>query len=154
MLFRDIGDRTMEAWSLHMLGSSNVRIGEIDEGDAEIQDALRLFHASGDVAGITLAVDDFASVAVARGDLTRAARLWGAARALSSAGAMGLADLVEEQFDSAARPNIRNELSPADLERYAREGRLMSVDETVAYALEMPVAEVPGPHEHAGRARR
>ena len=55
VLFRNIGDRTMEAWSLHMLGSSNVRIGEVDEGDAEIQDALRLFHASGDVAGITLA---------------------------------------------------------------------------------------------------
>jgi predicted ATPase/class 3 adenylate cyclase len=154
VLFRDIGDRTMEAWSLHMLGSSNVRIGEVDEGDSEIQDALRLFHASGDVAGITLAVDDLASVAVARGDLTRAARLWGAARALSSAGAMGLADLVEEQFDSTSRPNIRNELSPADLERYAREGRLMSVDETVAYALDMAVHEVPGPHEHAGRARR
>ena len=104
VLFRDIGDRTMEAWSLHMLGSSNVRIGEIDEGDAEIQDALRLFHASGDVAGITLALDDLASVAVARGDLTRAARLWGAARALSSAGAMGLADLVEEQFDQYGAP--------------------------------------------------
>ena len=30
----------------------------------------------------------------------------------------------------------------------------MSLDETVAYALDMPVAEVPGPHEHAGRAPR
>ena len=45
-------------------------------------------------------------------------------------------------------------MDPDEFERYAREGRLMSVDETVAYALHMEVAEVPGPHEHAGRAPR
>jgi len=113
-----------------------------------------LFHASGDVAGITLAIDDLASVAVARNDLPRAARLWGAARALSSAGAITLADMVDENFEVYARPHLKNVMDPDELERYAREGRLMSVDETVAYALDMPVAEVPGPHEHAGRAPR
>ena len=41
-------------------------------------------------------------------------------------------------------------MDPDELERYAREGRAMSLDETVAYALDMPVSEVPGPHEHAG----
>jgi predicted ATPase/class 3 adenylate cyclase len=154
VIFRRIGDRTMEAWALHMLGSSRVRIGEVDEAEREINDALRLFHASGDVAGITLAIDDLASVAVARDDLPRAARLWGAARALSSAGAIRLADLVDANFEVNARPHLKNVMDPDELERYAREGRLMSVDETVAYALDMPVAEVPGPHEHAGRAPR
>ena len=154
VIFRRIGDRTMEAWALHMLGSSRVRIGDVDEGEHEIEDALRLFHASGDVAGITLAIDDLASVAVARDDLPRAARLWGAARALSSAGGILLADAVDENFEVYARPHLKNVMDPGELERYAREGRLMSVDETVAYALDMPVAEVPGPHEHAGRAPR
>ena len=41
-------------------------------------------------------------------------------------------------------------MEPDEFERYAREGRLMSLDETVAYALDMPVSEVPGPHEHVG----
>jgi predicted ATPase/class 3 adenylate cyclase len=154
VIFRRIGDRTMEAWALHMLGSSRVRIGQVDEGEHEIEDALRLFHASGDVAGITLAIDDLASVAVARNDLPRAARLWGAARALSSAGGILLADMVDEQFEQYARPHLRNVMDPAELERYASEGRQMSLDETVAYALDMPVDEVPGPHEHAGRAPR
>jgi predicted ATPase/class 3 adenylate cyclase len=153
-IFRQIGDRTMEAWALHMLGSSRVRIGDVDEGEHEIEDALRLFHASGDIAGITLAIDDLASVAVARGNLPRAARLWGAARALSSAGGILLADLVDEQFEAYARPNARSAMPADELELHAREGRLMSVDETVAYALDMPVSEVPGPHEHAGRAPR
>jgi predicted ATPase len=153
-IFRRVGDRTMEAWSLHMLGSSNVRVGKVEEGEAEIEEALRLFHGSGDVAGITLAIDDLASVAIAHGDLPRAARLWGAARALSSAGGILLADLVDSQFEVYARPNARTAMAPEDLEKFAREGRLMSVDETVAYALNMHVSEVPGPHEHAGRARR
>jgi len=149
-IFRRVGDRTMEAWALHMTGSSHVRVGDTDLGEQQIEEALRLFHASGDVAGITLAIDDLASVSVARGDLPRAAKLWGAARALSSAGGILLADLVDEQYEVYARPHPRNEMEPGEFERYAREGRLMSLDETVAYALDMPVSEVPGPHEHVG----
>ena len=102
MLFRTIGDRTMEAWSLpHARHARTSGSARSTKATRTIQDALRLFHASGDVAGITLALDDLASVAVARGDLPRAARLWGAARALSSAGAVGLADFVDEQFDES-----------------------------------------------------
>jgi predicted ATPase/class 3 adenylate cyclase len=149
-IFRRVGDRTMEAWSLHMVGSGHVRLGDVATGQAEVEEALRLFHASGDVAGITLAIDDLASVAVARNDMPRAARLWGAARALSSAGGILLADVVNTQFEAYARPSAQSAMDPDELERYAREGRAMSLDETVAYALDMPVAEVPGPHEHAG----
>jgi Rod binding domain-containing protein len=75
--------------------------------------------------------------------------LWGAARALSSAGGVGLADLVDRQFAASTRPTARS-MDPVALERYAAEGRAMSLDESVAYALEMPVEELPGPHEHAG----
>jgi predicted ATPase/class 3 adenylate cyclase len=149
-IFRRVGDLTMEAWSLHMLGSGLVRLGKVDEGKEAVRNALRKFHGSGDVAGITLAIDDLASVAVAEEDLPRAARLWGAARALSSAGGVLLADLVDSQYEFYARPNARFVMEPAELERYAREGRALSLDETVAYALEMPVGELPGPHEHVG----
>jgi predicted ATPase/class 3 adenylate cyclase len=149
-IFRRVGDQTMEAWTLHMLGSSRVRAGKTDDGERDIEEALRLFHASGDVAGITLAIDDLASVAAAHDDLPRAAKLWGAARALSSAGGVLLADVVDQQFEIYARPHVRNVMDPAEFERYAGEGRTMSLDETVAYALDMPVSEVPGPHEHAG----
>jgi hypothetical protein len=41
-------------------------------------------------------------------------------------------------------------MHPDEFDRYAREGRGMSVDETVAYALNVHVTEIPGPHEHAG----
>jgi hypothetical protein len=41
-------------------------------------------------------------------------------------------------------------MTPTDLERYAAEGRSMSLDESVAYALEVPIDELPGPHPHVG----
>jgi hypothetical protein len=41
-------------------------------------------------------------------------------------------------------------MGSAELERYAHEGRAMSVDESVAYALSVPIEDLPGPHEHAG----
>ena len=151
-IFRSIGDRTMEGWSLHMLSTALIRARNLDEARANASQALRIFHQYGDVAGITLALDDFASLAVAADDLPRAARLWGAARALSSAGGVGLADFVDQQYEFYSRPNARFSLNSEELERYALEGRAMTLDESVAYALGTSIDEL-APHEHAGTAR-
>jgi predicted ATPase/class 3 adenylate cyclase len=149
-LFRRLGDQTMEAWSLHMIGTGLIRLGQMPEAIDKVNTAIRLFHAAGDVAGITLGLDDLAGAAAATADLPRAARLWGAARALSSASGVRLADLVDSQVDAGHRPNARTTMDPADLERYAAEGRSMSLDESVAYALEIPIDELAGPHPHVG----
>ncbi|HEY8633328.1 MAG TPA: hypothetical protein VIL50_09245, partial [Candidatus Limnocylindrales bacterium] len=148
-IFRRIGDRTMEAWSLHMQSSALIRGGEVVESRRNAADALRLFHAYGDVAGVTLGLDDFAGLAVADGDLPRAARLWGAARALSSAGGVAIADFVDGQYKFNHQPNARLALDPAELERFSAEGRAMSLDESVAYALETSI-DALAPHDHAG----
>ena len=148
-IFRRIGDRTMEAWSLHMVSTALIRARDVDQSRERADAALRLFHAFGDVAGITLALDDYAAIAVANADLPRAARLWGAARALSSAGGVGLADFVDAQFEFYSRPNARFILEPAELERFAQEGRAMTLDESVAYALETTI-DALAPHDHSG----
>jgi predicted ATPase/class 3 adenylate cyclase len=152
-LYRRLGDQTMEAWSLHMIATGVLRTGKVAEATENSSAAIRLFHAAGDVAGITLGLDDLAGIASAAGDLPRAARLWGAARALSSASGVGLADLVDSQVDGASRPSARSAMDPAVLERYALEGRQLSVDEAVAYALEIPIDDLPGPHQHVGGTR-
>jgi predicted ATPase len=149
-VFRREGDQSMEAWSLHMIGTGLIRLGRFDEASGGLRDALRLFHGAGDVAGITLAFDDLASEAVGLGDLPRAAQLWGAARALSAASGVGLADLVDARWETRYRPNARASMSPADLERYAQLGRSMTLDESVAYALGVRVDQLEGPHAHAG----
>ncbi len=83
-IFREVGDRTMEGWALHMLGTGLLRSGNTAEAKDSIEHAIRHFYAAGDAAGLTLTLDDLSAVAVVEGDMPRAARLRGAARNLTT----------------------------------------------------------------------
>ncbi len=135
-IFRRTGDRTMEGWARHMLGSAMTRAGEIPEARRHIVHAVRHFNAAGDAAGLTLTLDDLSAIAVAEGDLPRAARLRGAARNLGVETGTNLRVVVEDVFDKGIRPGIRGSMSVEDIERYGAEGAAMTLDEIVAYALE------------------
>jgi tetratricopeptide (TPR) repeat protein len=134
-MFRDVGDRTMEAWGLHMLGTALLRNGDVDEARSNIEHAIRHFYAAGDASGLTLTLDDLSAVAVADGDLPRAARLRGAARNLTIETGAQLAGFVEDTFESGARPAIRSQMSSEDLARYGAEGAAWTLDEAIGYAL-------------------
>ena len=135
-IFREVGDRTMEAWGLHMLGTSLLRNGQVDEARGHIAHAIRHFHAAGDASGLTLTFDDMSAVAVADGDLPRAARLRGAARNLTVETGAQLAGYVEDTFETGARPGVRSQMSSEDLARYGAEGAAWTLDQATAYALE------------------
>jgi predicted ATPase/class 3 adenylate cyclase len=135
--FRRVGDRTMEAWALHMLGIALLRLGRLDESRTMLREALRLFDASSDAAGLTLVIDDLGLQAAADGDAVRSARLWGAARNLTNSTGAALAGFVDQYFEpGASRPTAQLLLSPEELERLAAEGAAMAIDDVVAYALE------------------
>jgi tetratricopeptide (TPR) repeat protein len=138
-LHRESGHRTMEAWSLHMLALVQIGDGEMIESASHAREALAIFRDAGDVGGITLILDDLASIAVAAGDPPRAGRLYGAARHLQTTSGTVLANYVEETYDQYNAPSPRSVLSPDDFDRYAAEGARMGLDEVVAYALEDPV---------------
>ena len=146
-LFRSVGDVTMEAWSLHQLGSALLRQGRADESRPGLRLALRHFHDASDAAGIAMVLDDLHSQAVVDGDLPRAGRLYGAARRLTLATGASLAGFVDEQFEHRGRAHVASHLSPEDIERYGAEGAAMGLDDAVAYALDVPVAELAG-HAH------
>jgi predicted ATPase/class 3 adenylate cyclase len=137
--FREVGDRTMEAWALHMLGGALLREGKVDESRPYLRHALRHFYDAGDASGMALVIDDLSSHALGDGDPQRAARLWGAARALTAATGADLAGFTDGWIELKVRPNVRTALDPAELERGAREGAAMPLDEAVAYALETTV---------------
>jgi hypothetical protein len=141
--FRRVGDRTMEAWSLHMGGSALLRSRRNDESRPLLIEALRHFVAAGDAAGMTLVIDDLSAQALADDEPERAARLWGAGRALATATGATLASYTDAWIESLLRPNVKNVIAPADLERWAAEGAAMSLDEAVAYALGITVEELP-----------
>ncbi len=142
-IFRRVGDRTMEAWALHMLGSGLLRLGRRDESRDLLRHAARYFHESGDTAGITLAFDDLSSQAVADEDYERAARLRGAAMNLTSSTGVGLARFVQEGLEDKVRPSARRSIDAGDLERWGAEGAAMTLDEAVAYALQASPADLP-----------
>jgi hypothetical protein len=133
----------MEAWSLHMLGTGLMRSGRVDEARAHLVNAMRLFHAAGDAAGITMVLGDLSAIAVADGAYPRAARLRGAARNLTAVTGAQLADRSEELLEGG-RPSVRAHVSEADLVRYGAEGATRTLDQAVAYALEGSDPTDPG----------
>jgi predicted ATPase/class 3 adenylate cyclase len=147
-LHRSGGNQTMEAWSLHMLALSLVSQQRAAEAKAAASEALARFHEAGDVAGITLVLDDLSGVALFHNDLPRAGRMWGAARHLQEITGTDLASFAETGFGSLGYTTASQVLSPGDLERYAAEGAAMSLDEAVAYAFE--TFELPAEPEPTG----
>jgi predicted ATPase/class 3 adenylate cyclase len=134
-MFQEVGDLTMEAWGLHMLGTALLRNGDVAEARGHIEHAIQRFYAAGDASGLTLTLDDLSAVAVAEGDLPRAARLRGAARNLTIETGAQLAGYVEDTFETGARPGVRLHMSFDDLARYGAEGAAWTLDEAIAYAL-------------------
>jgi hypothetical protein len=84
-----------------------------------------------------MVIDDLSAQAVAEDEPERAARLWGAGRALTKATGATLASYTDQWFEAALRPNVRSEVDPADLDRWAAEGAALGLDDAVAYALEL-----------------
>ena len=150
-LHRAAGDRTMEAWSLHMLTLSAAALRHWDEAREQGRHALRHFYEAGDVAGVTLVVDDLAIVALAAGDRVRAARMWGAARHLQQATGTGLAGYVQQMQELFGVPTPGDALTGDELAVYAPEGAAMGLDELVAYVLEIEDGVAPASHPEATR---
>jgi non-specific serine/threonine protein kinase len=133
--FKASGDVTMEAWALHMAGVVDVQIEHYQTAGEAFRHMLRLFQAAGDITGQALAVEDFATLALASGDKERGIRLWAASRRLQET--LGTA-LVQTQIDAAGQqawldpqPDDATPERRAELEA---EARSWTLDEALTYA--------------------
>ena len=133
--FRAIGDRTMEAWTLHMTGVVDIALGDVAAAGDAFRHALRHFVESGDLTGQALIVDDFATMALVSGDKERGIRLWAAARRVQETIGTGL---VEAQMSGSGKPAwLQPAPGDATPERRAEleaEGRSWTLEEALAYA--------------------
>ncbi|MGH2465239.1 MAG: ATP-binding protein, partial [Candidatus Limnocylindrales bacterium] len=134
-LFSATSDETMVAWGHRMLGATLLRLNQVDEAAGHLKAAMSQFKSAGDTSALTLALDDYSALAAARGDNPRSARLHGAARALAQSTGANLSSMIDD-LDVANAEMIRTTMSAEDVERYAAEGRAMSLTEAVGYALE------------------
>ncbi len=135
--FKASGDRTMEAWALHMLGVVYVHLEDYAAAEESFRHALRHFRAAGDITGQALGVEDFATLALSSGDKERGIRLWAASRRIQETLGTGL---VQAQINSTGQqawvdpgPEDATPERRAELEAV---GRSMTLDEALTYALE------------------
>jgi predicted ATPase/class 3 adenylate cyclase len=129
---KSIDDSFMMGWVLHMLGSTEVRLGKLGPAEEHIREDLLSMQAAGETTGIVMIIDDFADLAAARQLIPRALRLIGAARALEDATDARLAATTQELM---RRERYRDVLAADEAERCLAEGRAMDMAQAVAYAL-------------------
>jgi predicted ATPase len=149
-LSRREGHKLFEAQSLTILGHAARGLGDPGRATRSFQESLALFRELEQPWGIKLSLAGLATVAAGSGDAVRATRLLGAVAASKEGPPVIPAHRAEYERSVAA---ARKVLGEAAWETAWAEGRGMSLEDAVAYAIEgfdPGDAEVllltPGPH--------
>jgi predicted ATPase/uncharacterized protein HemY len=134
-LFREVGDRGMAPLAKSRLGFLALSRNDPDRAEELCVQAIRELQEQAQTPGIDFALDVLAGVAVARGGLRRAARLWGGvARYRDATGAPWLLEeraIIEPHIEAA-----RSRLEEAVWQEEWEKGRSMTLDQAVSHALE------------------
>jgi len=140
--FRRLGDNFSLGWALHTRALVGVNTGDAATADPLVAEGLKLFSDAGDVSGVTLLLDDSAQLAQLKGERMRALRLAGASRALQARSGTDLAAITNATGSKPVpAPNQQEEAGAWE------EGRAMSSEAAVAYALE---PDIPSPQRGDG----
>ena len=132
-LNRKLDDQFGLGWSIHTLGLVTFNLGDFERARASWIEAIQLFAAGGDVPGIVLQLDNLSALARHEGDFLRAGRLWAAASAHQVSSGTGLGRLLREEEGRSGREGLNDD----EAARAWAEGQAMSLEQAVAYALEI-----------------
>jgi predicted ATPase/class 3 adenylate cyclase len=132
-LNRKLDDQFGLGWSIHTLGLVTFNLGDVERARASWIEAIQLFAAGGDVPGIVLQLDNLSALARHEGDFLRAGRLWAAASAHQVSSGTGLGRLLREEEGRSGREGLNDD----EAARVWAEGQAMSLEQAVAYALEI-----------------
>ena len=132
-LNRQLDDRFGLGWSIHTLGLVTFNLGDVQRARACWLEAIHLFAAAGDVPGMVLQLDNLSVLARSDSDFQRAGRLWAAASAYQVSSGTGLGRLLREEEGRTGREG----LSDDEAARVWAEGQAMTLEQAVAYALEI-----------------
>jgi predicted ATPase len=143
-LCRELDDRRNTSMTLFILGMIEVNRGNLDRGAALLEEGLQITRELGDRLGVTYFAWAFGKLSALQGRPDRAARLWGTAEALREQMGMSLSkfDLAASGYEQDLAA-VRSTLDEAAFDTAWAEGRAMSFEQTVEYALSEPAT----PHE-------
>ena len=135
--FKAAGDRTMEAWALHMAGIVAVNLVDLAAAADHFGHALHHFVDSGDLTGQALVLDDYATLALTAGEKERGIRLWAAARRIEETIGAGL---VQAQISAAGTPAWLvpqpDDATPERRAELEEEGRSWTLEQALSYAVD------------------
>jgi predicted ATPase/class 3 adenylate cyclase len=131
VLFRRLGNQFGLGWALFTRAVLALQLQDTPLAKTTSMEALKIFASADDVTGKVLVLDCIAEVARREGDGLRGARLAGAAEAHEVTTGAGLGTIVGN------REGWRAAIGLSEAEVAARaEGKAMSLDEAVSYALQ------------------
>jgi predicted ATPase/DNA-binding CsgD family transcriptional regulator len=144
-VFRGLEDARGISRCLISFGMVSIMAHDYESTQSVVRPGLESVKGLGDKPGTSFALLVAAALAGVRRDPTRAARLWGAAEALREAIglSMGHQDRVDYDYEGRVAA-ARARLDEADWQAAWNEGRTMSPEQAIEYALEGQATQ----HEH------
>jgi len=134
MLFREVNDLYFQSFALDFIGILQVKGGDVNRGITALREALILAQQLDSKNGIASAISRLAATAQHVGDPARGVHLYWAARNIwASIGIWRQEDEVD--FENWLAPS-RAALDEAELEEAVEQGRAMTMEQAIAYALE------------------
>ncbi len=140
-MHRELGEGFGDATANVLLGFLALSRNGPGRAEEFCVEAMRELHERAHMTGVNFSLDILAGVAAARGEIRRAARLWGAVAA--SREAMGIPWPPEER--EMIKPHIdaaRTRLDEATWREGWEEERAMPLEDAIAYALESAEEQV------------
>jgi len=137
--YAEAGNEFGLGWALFETGSMLQQTGRFEEGWVYLQRGLALFEGHRDVSAAVLFIAQIAAVAKGLDDESRAKRLVGAFTTLRISSGTDIVDIEVNQIPGMEYKMLEDLGGEAAVPY--REGRAMSFDEAVAYALAGPTDE-------------
>jgi predicted ATPase/transcriptional regulator with XRE-family HTH domain len=133
-LFRKIGDRYFQSWAIYYMGMIEAKQGNVKGGIAKLQEALMLARQLDSKYAVGGGLWRLSELAQRTGDPARTVQLcWAAKNILDSIGAWN--EENESDFEKTMA-SCRAALSEAEFEEAVEQGRAMTMEQAIAYALE------------------
>jgi non-specific serine/threonine protein kinase len=143
-LFRELEHTLGIAMCLTGLGMAALEQSDHERAAALIEEELRLLQGFRDKVGVSYGLLGLAGVAALRRQPARAAKLWGAAEALRETTGLPLSPFERVHYNYEGHlADARSRLDEATWAAAWAEGRDMTPEEVLEYALEQPTALEP-----------
>jgi predicted ATPase/DNA-binding SARP family transcriptional activator len=137
LLFRELGAKQGLAVSLANLGELRLWSGDDESARVMCREALALQRELGAVGDIAIILPSFAAFALKAAEPQRASRLYAAAEVLRQA-TRALISAAQSKVYAENIATARAQLGEAAFSKAWAEGRAMTVERTIAYALTTP----------------